>query len=295
MMSGEVAALFAAVTFGLSTVLARRFMGVVAPEAGVLVSIVMNVVAFAAVSVVAGLRGLLPPIPPLAIALFAFGGLAGTLVGRNLSYLSINRLGASLTVTVRLTNVIFALLIAFLLLRELPRAAQIAGMVAVTVGLWVSLQSGKGRSRASGYRPDLGGVSIALGSAAAFALGDTARRAALHLAPAPVLGAAVGATTAMVAHLAWSVFHHKARWPSAGVLWRFDVLASAALNTAAILLLYTGLQRATVAVVSVLYNLQVLVVLVAGPMILRDQEPITPWVVAGALLALVGTTLILIA
>jgi drug/metabolite transporter (DMT)-like permease len=260
----------------------------------VLVSIVMNVVAFTAVSILLAFRGLLPPIPPLAIALFAFGGLAGTLVGRNLSYLSINRLGASLTVTVRLTNVIFALLIAFLLLRELPRAPQLAGMAAVTVGLWLSLQSGKGPSRARGYRPDVGGVLIALGSAAAFALGDTARRAALHLAPAPVLGAAVGATTAMVAHLAWSVFHHSARWPPAGVLWRFDVLASAALNTVAILLLYTGLQRAPVAIVSVLYNLQVLVVLIAGPIILREQEPIAPWVVAGALVALAGTTLILI-
>jgi drug/metabolite transporter (DMT)-like permease len=97
----------------------------------------------------------------------------------------------------------------------------------------------------------------------------------------------------MLAHLIWSVFNRNARWPSTTDLRRVDVLGSAVLNTIAIILLYTGLLRAPVAIVSVLYNLQVLVVLVAGPALLRDQEPMTAWVAAGALVALVGTTLIL--
>jgi drug/metabolite transporter (DMT)-like permease len=291
---GEIAAMVAALSFGLSTVLARRFMGAVAPEAGVLVSIAMNVTVFAAISVLAALRGALPPITGTAVFLFAAGGLAGTLLGRNLSYLSLNRLGASLTVTVRLSNSVFSLLIGLLLLHELPRSLQLLGMVAVTLGLWLGLRPAGPGSDGSVRPTDWLGITLALAAAAAFAFGDTARRAGLHLMPAPVVGAAIGATSALLAHLAWSVFNHDARWPSPAVLRRFDVLASGVLNTVAILLLYIGLQHAPVAIVSVLYNLQVLVVLLTGPVILRGQERLTPWLVAGSVLALLGTTLILI-
>ncbi|MDR7420306.1 MAG: DMT family transporter [Armatimonadota bacterium] len=292
-MIGEVAALSAALAFGFSIILARRFMREVPPEAGVLVSIVTNVVTFAAISAILGLAGRLPQLTPLAVILFALGGLAGTLLGRNLSYQAINRIGASLSVTVRLTNSIFSLAIGFVVLRELPRAVQIAGITAVTIGLWLSLQPSHHEAGTSRSRRDLGGVVFALASAAAFALGDTLRRAGLQLAPAPVLGAAIGASTALALHLVWSVFNSDARWPSRATLRRFDVLGSAALNTVALLLLYTGLRHAPVAIVSVLYNLQVLVVLLAGPLILPDQERVTAWVAAGALVALVGTTLIL--
>jgi drug/metabolite transporter (DMT)-like permease len=266
----------------------------VAPEAGVLVSIVMNVGAFTAITLAAAARGLLPPIHPWSIPLFAAGGLVGTLVGRNLVYHSLQRISASLSTTVRLANGAFALLIAFALLRELPRPTQLLGMAVVTVGLWISLRPGAAPSGHNGTRPDPAGVLMALGGSAAFALGDTARRAALHLTPAPVLGATIGATVAMLAHLVWSVFHRAARWPSAAVLRRPDVMGSAALNTLAILLLYVGLRHTPVAIVSVLYNLQVLVVLIVGPLLLHEQERLTVHLVVGALLALAGTALILL-
>jgi drug/metabolite transporter (DMT)-like permease len=137
-------------------------------------------------------------------------------------------------------------------------------------------------------------VLLAVASAAAFALGDTSRRTGLMLTPAPVFAAAVGASTALAAHLGWSVFHHAARWPSPAGLRRFDLLASAALNTVAILLLYVSLGRAPVAIVSVLYNLQVLVVLLAGPLILGEQEALTRPLVVGTLVALAGTAFILL-
>lgn len=292
-MIGEVAALGAAVTFGLSTILARRFMVAVSPGAGVLVSIAANVVVFGALALAAAALGLLPPIHPASIALFAAGGLAGTLVGRNLSYVSLKRLGASLTVTVRLSNSAFSLLVGYLLLRELPRPLQVLGLVTVTAGLWLSLRSSSESPAPRRGHVDLLGVAIALASAAMFALGDTARRAGLHLTPSPVLGAAIGAVAALAGHLLWAQVHAPSRWPAGPLFRRFDVLGSALLNTAAILLLYVGLRHAPVAVVSVLYNLQVLVVLLLGPLILHGQERLTAWLVTGAVVALAGTVMIL--
>ncbi|MDR7556116.1 MAG: DMT family transporter [Armatimonadota bacterium] len=315
-MIGEAAGLGAALAFGLSTVLARRFMVAVPPEAGALVSIVMNVVVFTALAAAVAWRGALPPVHPGSVALFVAGGLAGTLVGRNLSYMSVARLGPSLSSTVRLTNSVFTLAFGLLILGELPRPWQIAGILVVTAGLWLTLWPAQPAARRGsaavrfaarggprGLAPmhtttpdgsaiSLQGLALAVVSAAAFALGDTMRRLALVLTPAPVLGAAIGASSALVAHLLWAVRRHSARWPAAS-LGRVDLLGSAAANTAALLLLYVGLSRAPAATVAALYNLQVLVVIVASPLVLPGQERITPGLVAGTLLALVGTVMIL--
>lgn len=293
-MTGELAALASALAFGISIVLARRFMIAVTPEAGVLVSIATNVFVFVALVLVAAWRGLLPPIHPLSIPLFIVGGLAGSLLGRNLTYFSINRLGPSLATTVRLTNTVFTLLFGLLFLRELPRAWQLAGLVLITAGLWVSLRPLKDSAAVPHRAPNVAGVLMALGGAAAFALGDTARRGALGMTPAPVLGAAIGAGAALAGHMLWSISHRSARWPAGSALRRADLLGSAAFNTIAILLLFIGLRHAPVAIVSVLYNLQVLVVFIVSPLVLRGQETITIWLVIGTVLALAGTAMILL-
>lgn len=293
-MVGEFAALGAALAFGLSTVLARRFMAAVTPEAGVLVSITLNVTVFGTVTLGALWSGRLPPIHPTSIALFVLGGLAGTLVGRNLTYMSIERLGPSMSTSVRLTNSVFGLLFGLVLLREWPRAAQLIGLAVVTLGLWIGVWS-RERVRGSVFGGlDVTGLVQALASSAAFGVGDTVRRMGLGLTPSPVLGAAVGASAALLVHLLWSTRRHSARWPRGAALRRGDLWGSAACNTAAILLLLTALRHTPVAIASVLYNLQVLIVLIASPIMLHGQEAIPRGLVFGTLLALAGTALILL-
>lgn len=296
-MTGEVAAVTAAVAFGLSTVTARRFMDAVTPEAGALVSIVMNVITFWTLAAVVMLRNGAPPLPAQALILFIVGGLAGTLVGRNLSYLSIERIGPSLLVTIRLSQTIVTLLLGLAFLGELPRPWQLGGLASVLVGLWISLRSrggdGPARGAPAARRLDLAALLLAFASAAAFAFGDTARRAALVIVPAPVLGAAVGSSAALVAHLIWSITRHSARWPAGPALRSVDLWTSALFNTLAILLLYTALRSAPVAVVSTLYNLQVLVVLAGSRLLLGDREPVGSRLIGGSVLTLLGTIMIL--
>ena len=293
-MTGEVAALSAALGFGISTVLARRFMTAVAPESGVLVSIAMNVTVFLMLTLGAIWSAGLPAVNPTSLVLFVLGGLAGTLVGRNLTYMSIARLGPAMSTSIRLSNVVFSLAFGLALLRELPRVWQLVGLAIVTAGLWTGVWSRERVPAPARGGTDVTGIALALGSAAAFGLGDTMRRMGLALTPSPVLAAAVGASAALLAHLLWSTRRHSARWPQGAALRRTDLWGSAACNTVAILLLLTALRHTPVAIVSVLYNLQVLVVLIAGPILLRGQEPIPPGLVLGTLLALAGTTLILL-
>lgn len=288
---GELFALLAAGAFALATVLSRRFMvgrNPVAPEAGVFVSIVTNVTVFAVLAAFESARGGFAALTPRSFAYFVLGGLCGTVAGRNLSYQSVLRIGPSRSTAVRLSNTLFAALIGLAVLRELPRLGQLAGALLITLGLWWVLRE---RESASG-RYDPVGVLLAVGAAVGFALGDTFRRAGLRITPSPFLGAGIGACTALVVQTAW-LWSRGRRWGDGSHPWRLDVVGSALANTAAILLLFLGLQRSPVANVAVLYNLQVLLVILLSRWMLRGDERVTPGLVGGSLVCVVGTAAVL--
>lgn len=291
-MVGELFALLAAGAFALATVLSRRFMvgsSPVAPEAGVFVSIVTNVAVFAALAVVEWARGALGALTPASFAFFVLGGLCGTVAGRNLSYQSVLRIGPSRSTAIRLSNTLFAALIGLAVLKELPRPGQLVGAVLITVGLWVVIRERHGDARG---RVDPAGVLLAFGGAVAFALGDTFRRAGLQITPFPFLGASIGACTALVAQSTWLLTRRDLGSRKARP-WRADVVGSALANTAAILLLFLALQRTAVANAAVLYNLQVLLVILLSRWVLPGDERVGLGLVAGSAVCLVGTAAVL--
>jgi drug/metabolite transporter (DMT)-like permease len=136
------------------------------------------------------------------------------------------------------------------------------------------------------------GVATAAAAALAFAVGDTARRAALHITPSPPLGAFVGVCAALPAQL---VYLRPWRWSPQALrqVWRPDVLGSGFFNTLALLLLFFAFQRTPVANASSLYNLQVLLVIVLGRWMLRGEDPGGGRLVAGSVLAVAGAGLVL--
>jgi drug/metabolite transporter (DMT)-like permease len=71
------------------------------------------------------------------------------------------------------------------------------------------------------------------------------------------------------------------------------VVASALANTAAILLLFVALQRTAVANAAVLYNLQVLLVILLSRWVLPGDERVGLGLVAGSAVCLVGTAAVL--
>ncbi|MDR5682407.1 MAG: EamA family transporter [Armatimonadota bacterium] len=293
-MWGELFALLAAGAFALSTVLSRRFMiggpgrPPVSPEAGVFVSMVTNVAVFGVLTILEALGGGFQRLTWQSAALFALGGIGGTLLGRNLAYLSVLRIGPSRSTAIRLSNTLFAALLGLWWLRELPRGVQIAGAVLITAGLW-TVVSERGSQRRTF---DAGGILAAVAAAAAFALGDTSRRVALGITPQPFIGASIGAATALAVQAVW-LGTRRLRGSVIGVAWRADVVGSALGNTAAILLLFLALQRTTVANASVLYNLQVLLVIFLSRRMLRGDESTGRRLVIGSLVCLVGTAAVL--
>jgi len=289
-MSGEAFALLAAVAFALGAVLSRRFMegpNPVLPEAGVFVSMLTDAVVFTPLTLWEVGRGALQHLTPASFALFLVGGVSGTVVGRNLAYLSVQRIGPSRSTAVRLVNVVFSTFLGLIALRELPRPLQITGAALITAGLWWVLSE---PNPSSTHGIDPWGVVAAAGAAFAFALGDTLRRRALGFTPFPFLGASIGAWVALVAQVAWFTARGL-RVRGVRIAWHVDVVASALANTAAILLLFLALQRTAVANAAVLYNLQVLLVILLSRRVLRERIGLR--LVAGSLVCLLGTAAVL--
>lgn len=296
-MLGEAFALLAALTFALSIVYSRRFMvpthfaadtSAVAPEVGVLVSMISNVVVFGTLASWEAARGRLALLTPSSVALFMLGGVTGTFVGRNLAYQSVLRIGPSRSTAIRLSNTFFAVFIGLLLLHELPRLVQLIGALLITLGLWLVIGSGNRQQALI----DSFGVLAAMGAAMAFALGDSVRRAALGISPSPIFGAAIGASVALIVQGTWLRVQPR-RIPLRG-LWRVDVVVSALCNTAAILLLFLALQRTAVANVSALYNLQVLFVILLSRWLLPADEEIGRRSALGSVICLLGSLAVLL-
>lgn len=293
-MSGEGYALVAAFAFALSTVFTRRFTvgsagrAPARPEVGVLVSLSTDLLLFGALAAADVGRGVAAALTAESVVLFVVGAVVASMLGRNLAYLSVKQVGAARSTAIRLCNTVFSAAVGWVWLRELPRFWQAAGALLVTVGLWLVVTEREGWSEGVNWA----GVATAVGAALAFALGDTARRAALHITPSPPLGAFVGACAALPAQL---LYLRPWRWRREALhqVRRPDVLGSGFFNTLALLLLFFAFQRTPVANAAALYNLQVLLVILLGRWMLRGEDPAGPRLVAGSALAVAGAGLVL--
>jgi drug/metabolite transporter (DMT)-like permease len=293
-LSGEAYALLAALAFALSTVFTRQFSvgsggrRPVAPEVGVLVSLSTDLVVFGALAAPELRHGLGARLDLQAVALFMVGAVVASMLGRNLAYASVKRVGAGRSTAIRLCNTVFAAAVGWVWLRDLPRPWQLVGAAMVTVGLWVVVTEREGWRDSVDWK----GLAAAVGAALAFALGDTARRAGLQLLPSAAVGAFVGVWAALPVQLLWL---RPWRWRRDAVrqLWRPDVLAGGFFHTLALLLLFFAVQRTPVANAAALYNLQVLIVIALGRWMLRGEDPGGLRLVGGSALAVAGALAVL--
>lgn len=304
-MTGEALAVFAAVAYAGSTVLARRYLIAhgeasdahrVPPESAALLSQVASLIVYATLIAAdfGGTQGGF--LTTRAILLFVVGGIVGTFIGLNLIYVGVQRVGASGAASLLLTNTVFAAALGFLWLRELPRPWQLAGAAVLTAGLWAVLPArGRGSREAPAGRRRLtsSGALVVIVSALAFAVADTFRRIALADAPYPLLGATVGTLTALVPQ-AFIMRDGKFGAATRRAARRVDVWASAVLNALGILAVFIALRHSPVANIAALYNLQALFVVLLSRWALRGDEQMTARVVLGGFVCAVGSAGVLL-
>jgi drug/metabolite transporter, DME family len=212
---------------------------------------------------------------------FVLAGLLGTIAGRLLRFMAIERVGASITAAVLNLNVLISTILAILVLGERVTIPILTGTLVIVAGATLLSTEGRGIP----FRPRR--MVIPLVSAACFGVVAILRKIGVaHIGP--VFGSALNVTTAMVAFAAFllaSGRHGAMSCRGRTLAW---FVAAGFAENSAVFLNIVGLSLGAVSVVVPLYATAPAFVLVLSFFFLRGLEALNPRVIAGTLLIVAG-------
>jgi DME family drug/metabolite transporter len=218
-------------------------------------------------------------------ALFGLAGLVGTFGGRLLRFVSIEKVGASISAALTNLNPLISSGLAILLLGERVTLAIVAGTVVIVLGT-VLLSAG---GRRVGVRPAL--LALPVLSAVCFGAVAILRKVGLSQMGA-ITGSAVNVSAALVAFTAFLV----ASGYRDGLTCRgrslAHFIAAGVAENAGVFLNVVALSLGAVSVVAPLYGSAPIFVLLLSHLFLRDVEVLSGRVVAGTVLIVLGVYLI---
>lgn len=226
-----------------------------------------------------------------AFAVFAFAGAIGTALGRIAIFAGNQRVGASISSAVLSARPLFATALAVGFIGEPLSAPTAVGIAVLVVGLGV-LAVAKGGD-IEGWQPR--DLLVPLAAAAAFAVGNVARRYGLQLGDASALEAVaineISALVALAAFLAATGRRDVLQKPPRTYL---VFAASGTITAVALLSMFTALAHpeGRIAVVDPLVATAPLFTVVFSAIWLRDLERVTRGVIAGVLLVVLGAALV---
>ncbi len=224
-------------------------------------------------------------VAPGGIAFFVLAGLVGTVAGRLLRFVAIEKVGASVASALINLTPLFASGLAILLLGERVTVPIVLGTVVIVLG--TVLLSGSGQR--VGFKPRH--LWLAILAAVCFGIVAVLRKLGLGQV-GPVLGFAVNVTTALVAFSAFLVVSGRHRDIRArGRTLAYFVAAGVAENVG-VFLTVVALGLGTVSVVTPLTGSVPIFVLLMSFLFLRGVETLTARIVAGTVLIVLGVYLI---
>ena len=219
------------------------------------------------------------------VLLFAAAGLIGTVGGRLARFVAIEKVGASVAAAVINLTPLIATLLAILTLGERVTLPIVVGTVVIVAGTVLLSVSG----RALGFRPRM--IALPLLSASCFGIVAIIRKVGLG-EMGPVLGTAVNYTAALTAISALMLASgHRGIYACRGRTLVYFIAAGVAENLG-VFLTIVALSLGAVSVVTPLTAASPLFVLLLTPLFLKGVEALTPRVVVGTVLIVVGVYLI---
>lgn len=219
------------------------------------------------------------------VALFALAGLIGTVGGRLLRFISIEKVGASVSSAVLNLQPLISTMLAIMLLGEHVTGPILVGTIVIVAGTVILSSSGD----RLGFEPWQ--IALPLGSAMCFGVVAIVRKLGLS-GMGPVVGTAVNLTTALVAYSALMLAaRHRGILACRGRPLAYFVAAGVTEN-AGVFMTIVGLSLGAVSVVTPLTASAPIFVLLLSPLFLRGVEVLTTRVVVGTVLIVLGVYLI---
>lgn len=285
-------ALLPAVLWGFAPILDKRGMSLegTALQAALTVVVVDLSLFVLALLVLRG-PALLAGLDLAVAGLFLFAGATGTALGRLAIFVGVDRVGASINSAVVSARPLFATALGLGLLGE-PVSPDTALGIAVLVGGLVVLSLAKGGDLA-GWRPR--DLLYPLAAGALFAFGNVLRRFGLGTGGADVLQAvALNEAGALLVFLGYAAVRGTGGFRSADRRSYGYFAVSGGVTAVALVSLFgaLALPAGRVAIVESLASTAPLFTTVFAYLLLRDLERITPGIVAGAVLVVVGAALV---
>jgi uncharacterized membrane protein len=278
----SVLALSAAFLGAGATILIRQGLRGSDPYTGFWINVLVGTIgAWVAVAVTGGPG----QVSAAALAFFVLAGLVGTVAGRLLRFIAIERVGASVAAAIVNLNPLIATVLAIALLGERVTVPIVMGTIVITLGTVLLSMSGQHL----GFRPRL--LVFPLLSATCFGMVSILRKLGLSGA-GPVIGMALNVTTAAVAFAAFMLASRQrgsliCRGRSLGYF-----VAAGFMENSAVFLNLMALGMGTVSVVTPLYGTSPIFTLLLSFFFLRGIERLTGRVVAGTVLIVVGIYLL---
>jgi len=216
---------------------------------------------------------------------FVCAGLIGTVGGRLLRFVSIERVGASIAAALINLNPFVSSTLAILLLGERVTVPIVVGTAVIVAG--TTLLSAGGMRL--GFRP--GQLVLPLLSAVCFGVVAVLRKLGLS-DTGPIVGSAINVTTALVAFTVFLLASGRAEVMVSRGRSLAHFVAAGLTENAGVFMNVLALGLGTVSVVTPLYGTAPIFVLFLAPFFLRDVETFSLRVVAGTVLIVLGVYLI---
>jgi uncharacterized membrane protein len=265
-----------------ATIFVRRGLRDASPYTGVWINLAVGTVGLWA-AVLA--TGSLQAVGGKGIAYFAAAGIVGTLAGRLLRFVAIEKVGASVAAAVTNLNPFISTGLAILLLGERVTPAILLGTVVIVFGTILLSLTG----RQIGFRPIH--LLIPFFSASCFGVVAILRKLGLSQT-GPVLGFAVNVTTALLVFTLFLVLTGNRHVMACRGRSLAHFIAAGVAENAGVFMTLVALKLGTVSVVTPISAAAPIFVLPLSMLFLRGIERLTPRVVLGTLLVVFGVFLI---
>ena len=216
---------------------------------------------------------------------FVFAGLIGTVGGRLLRFVSIERVGASIAAALINLNPFVSSTLAIVLLGERVTAPIVVGTAVIVAGT-ILLSAGGMRL---GFRP--GQLVLPLLSAVCFGVVAVLRKLGLS-DTGPIVGSAINVTTALIAFTTFLLASGRAEVMVCRGRSLAHFVAAGLTENAGVFMNVLALGLGTASVVTPLYGTAPIFVLFLAPFFLRDVETFSVRVVVGTVLIVLGVYLI---
>ena len=228
-------------------------------------------------------------ISPTAILVFALSGAIAPFLGRLFLFEGIFRLGSSLAASFRGIYPLFATFTAIIFLGEKITLLIFLGTLSIISGAVIVSSSNIG-SKLKFRKLD---ISIPILGALCFGLADPIRKFGLGLLNSPILGAAIGSTTALACLTLFLTYRRKIVLPVNNEGTKYLVI-SGFVTSFALMTLFFALSFGSVVLVTPLSGTAPLFVLIFSHVFLKQVEKVTPFLVIGAIVIVLGSALVAI-